>query len=41
MLTDEIVKSVIDRSYDLAETPEALTYQGEGHAQGKIVITIP
>jgi len=41
MLTDGTVKSVIDRTYDLAETPEALTYQGEGHAQGKIVITIP
>jgi len=41
MLTDGTVKSVIDRTFDLADTPEALTYQGEGHAQGKIIITIP
>ena len=31
---------VIDRRYELSEVPEALRYQGEGHAQGKIVITV-
>jgi NADPH:quinone reductase-like Zn-dependent oxidoreductase len=34
------VKSVIDRSYPLIETVEALRYLGEGHARGKIVITV-
>jgi NADPH:quinone reductase-like Zn-dependent oxidoreductase len=32
------VTPVIDRRYELSEVPEALRYQGEGHAQGKIVI---
>jgi NADPH:quinone reductase-like Zn-dependent oxidoreductase len=31
---------VIDRTYSLAETPEALRYLEAGHAQGKVVITI-
>jgi NADPH:quinone reductase-like Zn-dependent oxidoreductase len=34
------VTPVIDRRYELREVPEALRYQGEGHAQGKIVITV-
>ncbi len=34
------VKPVIDRSYPLSETAEALRYLGTGHARGKIVITI-
>ena len=34
------VAPVIDRRYELSETPEALRYQGEGHAQGKIVIAV-
>ena len=33
------VRSVIDRTYQLSEAPEALSYLGEGHARGKIVIT--
>jgi len=33
------VTPVIDRRYELSEVPEALRYLGEGHAQGKIVIT--
>ena len=32
------VKSVIDRTYPLAETPAALKYLEEGHARGKVVI---
>ncbi len=32
------IKPVIDRTYPLSETPEALRYIGEGHARGKIVI---
>ncbi len=34
------VTPVIDRRYTLREVPEALRYQGEGHAQGKTVITV-
>jgi len=32
--------SVIDRRYELSEIANALGYMGEGHAQGKIVITV-
>jgi NADPH:quinone reductase-like Zn-dependent oxidoreductase len=34
------VKPVIDRRYILKEAPEALRYLGEGHARGKVVITV-
>ena len=34
------VKPVIDRCYSLSEVPDALRYLGEGHARGKVVITI-
>jgi NADPH:quinone reductase-like Zn-dependent oxidoreductase len=34
------VKPVIDRSYKLSEVPDAFRYFEEGHAQGKVVITI-
>jgi NADPH:quinone reductase-like Zn-dependent oxidoreductase len=34
------VKLVIDKRYSLSETAEALSYLGEGHAKGKIVITV-
>jgi NADPH:quinone reductase-like Zn-dependent oxidoreductase len=34
------VVPVIDRRYPLSEVPEALRYLGEGHAKGKIVITV-
>jgi len=34
------VKPVIDRQYELSEIADALRYLGEGHAQGKIVITV-
>ncbi len=34
------VRSVIDRRYGLAEAVDALRYLGEGHAQGKVVITL-
>ena len=32
---------VIDRRYRLSDTAEALRYLAEGHAQGKIVLTVP
>jgi len=34
------VKPVIDRYYPLSEVPEAIRYLEEGHARGKIVITV-
>jgi len=34
------VTPVIDRQYPLSEVPAALRYLGEGHARGKIVITV-
>ena len=35
------VTPVIDRTYKLSETAEAMRYFEEGHARGKIVITVP
>jgi NADPH:quinone reductase-like Zn-dependent oxidoreductase len=34
------VTPVIDRSYSLSEVPEAIRYLEEGHARGKVVITL-
>ncbi|MHB8598972.1 MAG: zinc-binding dehydrogenase [Ktedonobacteraceae bacterium] len=34
------VKPVIDRCYTLSEVAEALRYYGEGHARGKVVMTV-
>jgi NADPH:quinone reductase-like Zn-dependent oxidoreductase len=34
------VKPVIDRRYPLSEVPDALRYLEEGHAKGKVVITV-
>ena len=34
------VTPIIDRRYPLSEAPDALTYLGEGHARGKVVITV-
>ena len=34
------VKLVIDKRYSLSETAEALRYLGEGHAKGKVVVTV-
>lgn len=35
------LKTVIDRSYPLAETAQALRYLEEGHTKGKVVIRVP
>jgi NADPH:quinone reductase-like Zn-dependent oxidoreductase len=35
------VTPVIDRTYSLSETPEAIRYLENGHARGKVVITVP
>jgi len=34
------VKSFIDRRYPLAEAADAFRYLGEGHARGKVVVTV-
>ena len=34
------ITTVIDRRFALSEVPEALRYLGEGHAKGKVVITV-
>ena len=34
------VTQVIDRTYPLIETPEAIRYLEEGHARGKVVVTV-
>jgi NADPH:quinone reductase-like Zn-dependent oxidoreductase len=34
------VTPVIDRTYQLSEVPEAIRYLEEGHARGKVVITV-
>jgi len=34
------VTPVIDRTYSLSEAPEAIRYLEEGHARGKVVITV-
>jgi NADPH:quinone reductase-like Zn-dependent oxidoreductase len=40
LLASGKIKPVIDRRYSLNNTAEALRYIGEGHAQGKVVITM-
>jgi NADPH:quinone reductase-like Zn-dependent oxidoreductase len=40
LLEAATVRSVIDRRFALGEVPAALRYLGEGHARGKIVITV-
>jgi NADPH:quinone reductase-like Zn-dependent oxidoreductase len=34
------LRPVIDRTYSLGEVPEAIRYLEEGHAQGKVIITV-
>ncbi len=34
------MRSVVDRRYELDEVADALDYIGEGHAKGKIVLTV-
>ncbi|MFZ3588919.1 NAD(P)-dependent alcohol dehydrogenase [Bacillus sp. DJP31] len=40
LLSNGKVTPVIDRRYTLSEVPEAIRYLEEGHAQGKVVITL-
>ena len=34
------VKAVVDRKYELANTADAFRYLGDGHARGKIIVTV-
>lgn len=40
LLASGRVKPVVERRYELSETPEALRYMGTGHVQSKLVITV-
>ncbi|HXV14197.1 MAG TPA: zinc-binding dehydrogenase [Candidatus Krumholzibacteria bacterium] len=40
LLASGTIASVIDRRYPLSETADAVRYLEEGHAKGKIVITM-
>jgi NADPH:quinone reductase-like Zn-dependent oxidoreductase len=40
LLESRTIKSVIDRRFDLPRTADALAYLGEGHARGKVTITV-
>ncbi len=40
LLEAETVTPVIDRRYALSDIADALRYLGEGHAQGKVVLTV-
>jgi NADPH:quinone reductase-like Zn-dependent oxidoreductase len=40
MMQSGKVKAVIDRTYKLDQVPEAIRYLEQGHARGKVVITV-
>jgi NADPH:quinone reductase-like Zn-dependent oxidoreductase len=40
LMRDGRVSTVIDRTYPLSQVPEAIRYLEEGHARGKVVITV-
>ncbi len=40
LIEDGKVTPVIDRRYSFAELPAAVTYQEEGHARGKVVVSV-
>jgi NADPH:quinone reductase-like Zn-dependent oxidoreductase len=40
MMQSGKLKPVIDRTYKLSEVPEAIRYLEEGHARGKVLITV-
>jgi NADPH:quinone reductase-like Zn-dependent oxidoreductase len=40
LLREGKITPVIDRTYPLSNTPEAIRYLEEGHAKGKVVITV-
>ena len=40
LLEEERIKPLVDRQFQLSEVPEALRYVEDGHARGKVVISI-
>jgi NADPH:quinone reductase-like Zn-dependent oxidoreductase len=40
LLESGVVTPIVDRTYSLSETPQAIGYIGAGHARGKVVITL-
>jgi NADPH:quinone reductase-like Zn-dependent oxidoreductase len=40
LITSGKVTPVIDKTYPLSQAPDAIRYMQEGHARGKVVITI-
>ena len=40
MLESGQIRSVVEATYDLSRVEEALRHLGEGHARGKIVLTV-
>jgi NADPH:quinone reductase-like Zn-dependent oxidoreductase len=40
LIENDKITPVIDRTYPLDQTPEAFRYLNEGHARGKVVITV-
>ena len=40
LMADGQLKPVVEKTYDLSRVREALDYLGEGHARGKIVLTV-
>jgi NADPH:quinone reductase-like Zn-dependent oxidoreductase len=40
LIESGVITPVIDRTYALAEAPDAIRYLAEGHAAGKVVITV-
>lgn len=40
MVEDGKLRSVIDRRYPLTDTAEAIAYQAQGHARGKVIISV-
>jgi NADPH:quinone reductase-like Zn-dependent oxidoreductase len=40
MLEDKKITPVIDRQYPLSQVPDAIRYLEQGHARGKVVITV-
>ena len=40
LMAEGKVTPFVEKTYPMAETPEALRYFGQGHARGKIVITV-
>ncbi|MBC6461353.1 zinc-binding dehydrogenase [Actinomadura sp. HBU206391] len=40
LIQDGKITPIIDRSFPFEEIPAAVEYQEEGHAPGKVVITV-